>query len=77
VVTVPVADEDEIRLNSFGEREAAGFPSRNGSITSLYPPVSSPDAACPYQVNLVVIRTPFISSIGKIITKINYCWQPG
>src|SRR6266498_1519310 len=42
-----------------GEREAAGFPVRKGSTMILYPPVSSPSAACPYHVNFVAIRTSF------------------
>src|SRR5688572_3968507 len=52
-----------------GEIDAAGFPFRKGSITSLCPPVSSPSAACPYQVNFVVIRAPLLYSIGKIKTE--------
>src|SRR6266542_2136332 len=42
-----------------GEMEAAGLPVRKGSTMILYPPVSSPSAACPYQVNFVAIRTSF------------------
>src|SRR5215216_5805027 len=52
-----------------GAIEAAGFSLRKGSITSLYPSVSSSDAACPYQVNFVVTRTSFLYSIGEIKAK--------
>ena len=41
------------------EVEAAGFPLKKGSMISLYPPVSSPRVACPYQVSLLVIRASF------------------